>query len=63
MITHSLAQVDAIIDASRTQKRALQRRLRTVHKQMYVMLEAEGPQETELLEQIDRIGSLRTAPQ
>ncbi len=56
----TLAQVDAIIDASRTKKRTLRRQLREARKQMRSLLEAEEPQEVELLEQADRIGSLRT---
>ncbi len=56
----TLAQVDAIIDASRDKKRTLRRQLREVRKQMRSLLEAEEPQEAELLEQADRIGSLRT---
>ncbi len=56
----TLAQVDAIIDASRTKKRTLRRQLREARRQMRSLLEAEEPQEAELLEQADRIGSLRT---
>lgn len=56
----TLAQVDAIIDASRAKKRTLRRQLREAHKQMRRMLEEEAPRETALLEQVDRIGGLRT---
>ena len=56
----TLAQVDAIIDASRDKKRTLRRQLREARKQMRSLLEAEEPQEAELLEQADRIGGLRT---
>ena len=56
----TLAQVDAIIDASREKKRTLRRQLREARKQMRSLLEAEEPQEAELLEQTDRIGGLRT---
>ena len=56
----TLAQVDAIIDASRDKKRTLRRQLREARKQMHSLLEAEEPQEAELLEQADRIGGLRT---
>ncbi len=57
----TLSQVDAIIDASREKKRTLRRQLREARKQMRSLLEAEEPQEAELLEQADRIGGLRTA--
>ena len=56
----TLVQVDAIIDASRNKKRTLRRQLREARKQMRGLLEAEEPQEAELLEQADRIGGLRT---
>ena len=56
----TLAQVDAIIDASREKKRTLRRQLREARRQMHSLLEAEEPQEAELLEQADRIGGLRT---
>ncbi len=56
----TLVQVDAIIDASRDKKRTLRRQLREARKQMRSLLEAEEPQEAELLEQADRIGGLRT---
>ena len=57
----TLAQVGAIIDASRAKKRTLRRQLREAHKQMRSMLlEEESPRETALLEQADRIGGLRT---
>lgn len=58
--TQTLAQVDALIDASRDKKRTLRRQLREARKHMRSLLEAEEPQETELLEQADRIGGLRT---
>ncbi len=56
----TLAQVDAIIDASRTKERTLRRQLREAGKQMRSLLEEEDPRETELLEQVDVIGGLRT---
>lgn len=56
----TLVQVDAIIDASRNKKRTLRRQLREAHKQMRSLLEAEEPQEAELLKQADHIGGLRT---
>ena len=56
----TLAQVDAIIDASRGKQRPLRRQLRAARRQMRSLLEAEEPQEAELLEQADRIGGLRT---
>ena len=56
----TLAQVDAIIDASRAKKRTLRRQLREAREQMHGLLGAEEPQEAELLEQADRIGDLRT---
>ena len=58
--TQTLAQVDAIIDASRGKKRTLRRQLREARKQMHSLLKAEEPQEAELLKQADHIGSLRT---
>ena len=56
----TLAQVDAIIDASRAKKRALRRQLREAREQMYSLLEAQEPQEAALLKQADHIGGLRT---
>lgn len=57
---HTLAQVDAIIDASRAKKRTLRRQLREAHQHMRSLLEEETPRETALLEQVDVIGGLRT---
>ena len=56
----TLAQVDAIIDASRAKKRTLRRQLREAHQHMRSLLEEETPRETALLEQVDVIGGLRT---
>ena len=56
----TLARVDAIIDTSHAKKRTLRRQLREAHEQMRSMLEEEAPRETALLEQVDRIGRLRT---
>lgn len=56
----TLAQVDALLDASRAKKRTLRRQLREAREQMHGLLAAEEPQEAELLEQADRIGGLRT---
>ena len=56
----TLAQVDALLDASRAKKRTLRRQLREAREQMHGLLAAEEPQEAELLEQADRIGALRT---
>ena len=56
----TLARVDTIIDASREKKRTLRRQLREARQRMRSLLEAEEPQEAELLEQADRIGGLRT---
>ena len=55
-----LARVDAIIDAARAKKRTLRRQLREALKQMHSLLEAEEPQEAELLKQVERVGGLRT---
>ena len=57
----TLAQVDAVIDASRAKERTLRRQLREAGKQMRGLLEEEEPRETDLLEQVEVIGSLRTA--
>ena len=56
----TLARADAIIDASRAKKRTLRRQLREAHQHMRSMLEEETPRETALLEQVERIGGLRT---
>ena len=57
---HTLAQVDAVIDASRARKRTLRRQLHEARRQMRSMLEEAAPRETALLEQVDVIGRLRT---
>ena len=56
----TLAQADAIIDASRANERTLRRQLREANTQMRGLLETDNPEEAELLQQVDIIGHLRT---
>ncbi len=57
----TLAQVDAIIDASRLKTRPLRRQVREARHHMRRLLEAAAPEEAAVLEHVERIGSLQTA--
>jgi Spy/CpxP family protein refolding chaperone len=54
-------QIDALLDASHSQRRVVHRELRKAHAEMKALLEAEEPEEATILSQADRIGELQTA--
>ena len=57
----TLAQADAIIDASRTEEQSLRRKLREADRSMRALLEQEEPDEDAVMTQVGSIGGLRTA--
>ena len=55
------ASVRALIDARRERTRDARKELKTAHTQMHGLLQADQPDEAEVLAQVERIGALRTA--
>ena len=55
------ANVRALIDARREQTRDARKELKAAHTQMHGLLQADQPDEAEVLAQVERIGTLRTA--
>ncbi len=55
------ASVRALIDARRERTRDARKELKDAHTQMHKMLQADQPDETEVLAQVERIGAFRTA--
>lgn len=53
--------VRALIDARRERTRDARKELKAAHTQMYEMLQADQPDEAQVLAQVERIGALRTA--
>lgn len=54
------AEVFAVIDGARAEKRALRERIRTAHQEMKALLEDRGASEEAVLAKADAIGALRT---
>ena len=55
------ASVRGLIDARRERTRDMRKELQAAHTQMHEMLQADQPDETQVLAQVERIGALRTA--
>ena len=55
------ASVRAVIDAGRERTRDARKELKAVRVQMHGLLQANQPDEAEVLAQVERIGTLRTA--
>ena len=55
------ASVRAVIDAGRERTRDVRKELKAARVQMHGLLQANQPDEAEVLAQVERIGTLRTA--